>query len=161
MIVHPFAPVYDECSEILLLGSFPSVKSRENGFYYGHPQNRFWKVLAKLYDTPTPDTVEEKIRLLLDHRLTLYDAASECEIRGSADSSIKQAVCAELGPIFASAPLRKVCCNGKLSGRLYALQAAQWDVPYEVLPSTSPANAAWSLERLTAAWRHALIKEDT
>ncbi len=156
-VTHPFEPVFDSHSRILILGSFPSVRSREEGFYYGHPQNRFWRVLAAVLDTETPEGTEQKKRLLLSHGLALWDAAAQCEIEGSKDSSIRAAVPTDLSVITAAAHIRRVVCNGQTAGRLYRrLQQPLTGLPAEVLPSTSPLNAAWSPERLTEAWRAAL-----
>ncbi len=129
-LVHPFPPVWDKSSEILILGSFPSVKSREMAFFYGHPQNRFWRLVAALYDDDTPQTVEERRDFLLRHHIALWDV-----------------------PILAGAPVRGIFTNGQTAFRLYR----QYLLPQigrdaVCLPSTSPANAAWSFDRLIGAW---------
>ena len=152
-IIHPFGPLYSEHSRVLILGSFPSVKSREQMFFYGHPQNRFWRILAALYDAPVPKSIEEKTRLILDHGLALWDVIAACDIVGSADAAVRNAVPTDLTRITAHAPIRKVLCNGALSGRMYQrYQLALTGIPAVTMPSTSPANAAWSLERLIGAW---------
>lgn len=152
-IVHPFAPVYDEHSEILILGTLPSVKSRENDFYYGHPQNRFWKVLAAVYDQPLPQTVEEKRAFLLRNRIALWDVIYSCEIQGSSDSSIRSVVPTDLKQILETAPIRQIFVNGKKAAQLYTrYQQPLTGIPAMTLPSTSPANAAWKLERLRGEW---------
>ena len=119
MIQHPIAPVYDEHSNILILGSFPSVKSREQGFFYGHPQNRFWRVLAAVYGNQVPQTVEEKKAFLLQSGVAVWDVIASCEIQGSADSSIKDVVPTDLSGILAQAPVRRIYVNGKKAEQLY------------------------------------------
>lgn len=152
-IVHPFAPVYDEHSEILILGTLPSVKSRENDFYYGHPQNRFWKVLAAVYDQPLPQTEEEKRAFLLRNRIALWDVIYSCEIQGSSDSSIRSVVPTDLKQILETAPIRQIFVNGKKAAQLYSrYQQPLTGIPAVTLPSTSPANAAWNMERLCGEW---------
>ena len=154
MLNHPFPPVYDENSNILILGSFPSVKSREQGFFYGHPQNRFWRVLAAVFEDEVPMTVPDRRAFLLRHGVALWDVLSACEIEGSADASIRSAAPNDLGPILAAAPIRAVFANGQTAGKLYhAYLEPGTGRPALVLPSTSPANAAWSLERLIETWQ--------
>ena len=152
-IEHPIAPVYDENSKILILGSFPSVKSREQGFFYGHPQNRFWKVVATVHDCAVPVTVEEKRAFLLEHGIAVWDVIQSCEIVGSSDSSIKDAVANDLRVILDAADIRQIFVNGKKAEELYKKYIAPKIGRDAVcLPSTSPANAAWSVERLVAEW---------
>ena len=154
MPIHPIPPVWSPESEILILGSFPSVKSRESGFFYGHPQNRFWRVLAALYDEPFPETIPERRALLLRRRIALWDVLRSCEITGSSDASIRDAAPNDLRPILAGAPIRAVFVNGRTAERLYRQYAEPLTRrPAIPLPSTSPANAAWSLDRLISAWR--------
>ena len=156
-VSHPFAPVFDCCSRILILGSFPSVRSREEGFYYGHPQNRFWRVIAAVYGEAVPTDGPAKKRLLLDHQLALWDAAAQCDIEGSRDSSIRAAVPTDLSVIFSKACIERVLCNGTTSGVLYRRnQQPLTGLPATVLPSTSPLNAAWKLGRLVETWGKAL-----
>lgn len=152
-IVHEFIPVYDENSRILLLGSLPSVKSRENNFYYGHPQNRFWKVLAKLYACPCPDTVEEKKQMLLENHIAIWDVIAECDIIGSSDSSIKNVKANDLTEVIRLSQIKRIYVNGATAGKYYK-KYMQQQVSMEAvqLPSTSPANAAYSLEKLCAIW---------
>lgn len=151
--VHPIAPVFDEMSRILILGSFPSVKSREAGFFYGHPQNRFWRVLAAVLGCAVPVTIDEKRDMLLAHHVAVWDVIASCEITGSSDSSIRNVVPNDLSLIFRAADIRTVYCNGGTSLRLYQkYQQPVTGIPAAGLPSTSPANAVWSLERLCAAW---------
>lgn len=152
-IRHTFMPVYDENSKILILGSLPSVKSREAGFYYGHPQNRFWKVLAALLSCPVPETVEEKKRMLLTHHIAVWDVIESCDIIGSSDSSIKNVVPADIGKLLGKADIGRIFANGKKAESLYQKYIyPKTKVPVTVLPSTSPANAACSLEKLVEVW---------
>ena len=153
-VLHPFPPLYDENSRVLILGSFPSVKSREQKFFYGHPQNRFWRVLAAVFDCMPPQTIDEKRAFLLSHGIALWDVIASCEITGSADSSIKNAVANDLSPILAAADIRQIFVNGETAEKYYRkyTEAATGRAAV-CLPSTSPANAAWSMERLIAAWR--------
>lgn len=152
-VKHPIAPVFDENSRVLVLGSFPSVKSREEMFFYGHPQNRFWRVMASVFGSDTPKTVEEKRAFLLAHGVALWDVLASCEITGSADSTIKNAVPNDLSPILAAAKIEKIFVNGKAAEKYYDkyLKAALGREAV-CLPSTSPANAAWSIAKLTETW---------
>lgn len=150
---HPIPPLYDGDSRILILGSFPSVKSREGQFFYHHPQNRFWSVLAAVLSEDTPDTIEEKTAFLYRNHIALWDVIGSCEISGSSDSSIRQVVPNDLSEIFTTASIQAVFCNGGTSYQNYR-KYTQAKTGFEAiqLPSTSPANAAWSLERLTRSW---------
>ena len=153
-IVHSFEPVYDKDSEILILGTLPSVKSRENNFYYGHKQNRFWKVLATLLKEPVPETIEEKKAMLLAHRIALWDVIQSCDIKGSSDSSIKNVQLTDIGMILEKTNMTQIYANGNKAGQLYKrYQFPITGIEATVLPSTSPANAAWSLARLCEAWK--------
>ena len=153
-IVHPFGPLYDRDSRVLILGSLPSVKSREQNFFYGHPQNRFWPLLAALFGEKPPVSVEEKRTLALRHRVALWDTIQSCDILGSSDSSIRNVVPTDLRPILAGSAVTRIFCNGRTSGLYYRkYQEHTLGIPAAVLPSTSPANAAWTMERLTEAWR--------
>lgn len=153
-VEHGFEPVYDKESRILILGSFPSVKSREQAFYYGHPQNRFWKVLAALTDTEVPQTIEEKKGWLYLHHVAVYDVIEACDIEGSSDSSIRNVTPVDIHTIIAESNISHIFTNGKLAGKLYRrYQAKTCDLPMTELPSTSPANAAYSLDKLIAAWQ--------
>ena len=137
----------------MILGSFPSVKSREEGFFYGHPQNRFWKVLASVLDCPVPQSIPEKREMLLKNHVALWDSIGKCEIEGSSDASIEAVVPNDLSPIFTSAEIRQVFCNGRKSWEMYRkYQEELTGMPAVCLPSTSPANASWSLDRLSDAW---------
>lgn len=153
-ISHEFEPVYDADSRILILGSFPSVKSREQQFYYGHPQNRFWKVLAGLTGYPVPTTIEEKKKMLLENRIAVWDVIAECEIIGSSDSSIRNVIPADLNQILQKADIEAIYANGGTAKKLYErFQKKNCGREIIGLPSTSPANAAFSLERLLQEWR--------
>lgn len=152
-VEHTFEPVYDEASEILILGTFPSVKSREQNFYYGHPQNRFWKVLAKLTGEELPETVEDKKAMLLKHHIAIWDVVASCDIIGSSDSSIKNVVAADLGPVLERSRITKIFANGDKAYRLYKKYSQEkTGYPAVKLPSSSPANAIFTLDRLTDAW---------
>lgn len=155
---HPFGPLYGPDSRILILGSFPSVKSREQNFFYGHPQNRFWKVIAALFGQDVPLTIPEKKDLILSHRLALWDSIASCVITGSSDATIRDVKPNDLRIILDSAPIERIYCNGRKSHEMYE----KYILPVlgreaACLPSTSPANAQWSLEKLIAAW--SVIKE--
>lgn len=154
---HPFPPLYRADSRILILGSFPSVKSREQRFFYGHPQNRFWRVIAGVLQCPVPQEVPEKKELLLTHGVALWDSIARCEIAGSSDASIDHVVPNDLSPIFAAADIRQVFCNGRRSWEIYhRYNESLTGRPAICLPSTSPANAAWTYDRLLQAWSEQL-----
>ena len=151
---HEFEPVFDEESRILILGTFPSVKSREMQFYYGHPQNRFWKVIAGITDSEVPVTIEEKKNLLLRNKIAVWDVIAQCEIVGSSDSSIKNVVPADIGKVLQNSNIQKVFANGNTAKKLYDKYILpKISVEIEGLPSTSPANAGYSLERLLEVWK--------
>ena len=156
--VHPFPPLYDEASRVLILGSFPSIKSREQRFFYGHPQNRFWRVIAALFGVDVPTTIEEKSALILRNRLALWDTIASCEITGSSDASITNVVANDLRPILDAADIRAIFCNGATSYQWYnKLLRDALGREAAPLPSTSPANARWTLPRLTEAWGAAIL----
>ena len=158
-ITHTFEPVFDENSKILILGTFPSVKSRENHFYYGHPQNRFWKVMAAVMDSTQPQTIEEKKNFLLENHIAVWDVIHSCSIEGSSDSSITDVVPNDFTELFARTHLLAVAANGTKGYELY--QKYVYTVTKREIikmPSTSPANAAWNLARLTAAYRELFEK---
>ena len=159
-IIHPFPPLYDSESEILILCTFHSVKSREQKFFYGHKQNRFWKVMAAVLETAVPETIEEKKKMLYRHHIALWDSIYSCDIIGSSDSSIKNAVPTDLGQIITGSKIRKIFCNGAASGICFKkYQEKELQITADILPSTSPANAAYSLEKLISIWRK--IKEES
>ena len=160
MVVHPIEPVYDKDSKILILGSFPSVKSREEGFFYGHKQNRFWKVISAVFDEEVPNSIEEKKALLLRNHIALWDVIKSCDIVGSSDSSISNVVANDLSVILDVADIRAIYVNGKTALKYYEKYTqALVKRPATCLPSTSPANAAWNLERLTEAWSVTALKQ--
>ena len=154
MVLHNIPPLYGEKSETLILGSFPSVKSREAEFFYGHPQNRFWRVLAGVFSAPVPETVEQKKKLVLGNGLALWDVIAECEITGSADTSIKSVKPNDIACIIEKTAVSRIFVNGKTAEKYYIRYIEKTVGQKAVcLPSTSPANAAWSLERLINAWQ--------
>lgn len=151
---HIFESIYNEESKILILGTFPSVKSRENQFYYGHPQNRFWKIMAVLFAHEPLSTIEEKKEFLLQHRIAIWDVIASCDITGSSDSSIRNVVPTDLSVILEKAKIERIYANGATAARLfqkYQEPIVRRDII--TLPSTSPANAAYSLERLLECWK--------
>lgn len=157
VVQHPFAPIWDESCRILILGSMPSVQSRSRGYYYAHPQNRFWPVMAALFQTGLPADNLARARLLLDHQIALWDVLATCEIQGSADSSIRNPVVHDLRPILAASPIRRIYANGQTAAQLYS----RYDEPVTgqpciILPSTSPANGRFRLADLIDAWRKIL-----
>ena len=155
---HPFPPVYDENSRILILGSFPSVKSREQAFFYGHPQNRFWPVLAAVLGEESPGNIPEKTDLLLRRGVALWDVVGRCAIAGSADASIEDVTANDLSPILREADIRAIFCNGGASYMYYEkLCRAPLGRGAVKLPSTSPANARWTFARLVEAWGAAML----
>ena len=152
-VIHPFPPLYDARSRVLILGSFPSVKSREAMFFYGHPRNRFWRVLAALLGCGVPQTVEEKKSMLHAHHLALWDVIASCEISGSSDSSIKNAKPNDILPIINESRISAVFANGNTAARLYEKYVfPSVKIRAAVLPSTSPANARFTLEMLIESW---------
>lgn len=154
MLQHPFPPLYDKNSKILILGSFPSVKSREQNFFYGHPQNRFWKVVAKVLEKEIPTTIEEKRAFLLSSNIALWDVIASCEITGSSDSSIKNVVANDLTEILETANIKKIFVNGKTAEKYYNRYIKNRIGRDAVcLPSTSPANAMWNVESLVEEWK--------
>ena len=153
-VEHPFPPLYDGNSEILILGSFPSVRSREQMFFYGHPQNRFWKVIAAVFDENVPETIPEKRELLIRNHIALWDVIRSCDIKGSSDASISGVVPNDLSPIVDAAPIRKIIVNGKTAQKYYwKYTKPHIGIEAVCMPSTSPANAAWSVEKLSEAWK--------
>lgn len=159
-VIHPIPPLYNKDSRVLILGSFPSVKSREQAFFYGHPQNRFWRVISDIFESPVPQTVEDKRRLILSNRLALWDVISECDITRSSDSSIKEVVPNDIGIIIRESNISTIFVNGRTAEKYY-IKYTEPKIGRKAvcLPSTSPANAAWSLERLCEEWK--IIKEYT
>lgn len=153
MVLHTIEPVWDKNSRILVLGSFPSVKSREEGFFYGHRQNRFWRVVASLCSCPVPSTIDEKKAMLLSNNIAVWDVIHSCEITGSSDSSIKNVVPNDIGGIVENSKITRIFTNGKKADELYRKYIEKAvGITAVCLPSTSPANVAWSLEKLCAEW---------
>lgn len=156
--IHPIPPLFTEASRVLILGSFPSVASREAAFFYGHRQNRFWRVISEIFGAELPQSIEEKTRLILENRLALWDVIAECDINGSSDSSIKNVVANDLSVILDNADIKQIFVNGKTAEKNYIKYIEPKLGRRTVcLPSTSPANAAWSVERLIGEWK--VIKE--
>ena len=154
MPIHPIPPVYDANSKVLILGSFPSVKSREAALFYGHPQNRFWRVLAAVFNRPVPDTTEEKKAFLLSSGIALWDVIASCDITGSSDSSIRNVVVNDLHTILDHADIRAIFVNGKTAEKYYnKFLRGRIGRNAVCLPSTSPANASWSLQDLIECWK--------
>lgn len=154
MLNHTIDPVYDNHSKVLVLGSFPSVKSREQQFFYGHKQNRFWRVMAQVLDCAVPESVEQKKTMLLTHHVAVWDVIASCEITGSSDASIRDVVPNDLSRILSHADIQVIYTNGSKAHQLY--QKYIYPVngrEAHLLPSTSPANAGYSLERLVEAWK--------
>ena len=148
--LHTIAPVYDENSRILILGSFPSVKSREAAFFYGHPQNRFWHVLSTVLQEPLPSSIEEKRAMLLRRGIALWDVLASCKITGAADSSIRDPVANDFTPIFAAADIRAVFTTGRVAAKFYTRLCGSGCI---CLPSPSPANCAMPFSALAEAYR--------
>lgn len=154
MIEHPFPPLYNKDSKILILGSFPSVKSREQMFFYGHPQNRFWKVISSVFECNEPKTIEEKKQFLLENGIALWDVIASCDITGSSDSSIKNVKVNDISKIIKEADIRQIFVNGRTAEKYFKKYTKPLINRDAVcLPSTSPANAAWSVQRLVESWK--------
>ena len=150
---HPFEPIYDANSNVLILGTFPSVKSREHHFYYGHPQNRFWKVISTLIHTKLPQSIEAKKAMLLAHGIAIWDVIQSCDIVGSSDSSITNVIPMDFSRILAQSQVKRIFANGATAAKLYQKYCEQsTGIPIIKLPSTSPTNAAFSLEKLLNEW---------
>ena len=153
-VAHPLSLVWNENSRILILGSFPSVRSREAGFYYAHPQNRFWPLLARLFDEPLPQTTEDRRAFALRHGIALWDSIESCTITGSSDASIREAKPNDIAWLIRQTGIQRIYCNGQQSYKLYQKYCADsCGLNAIPLPSTSPANAAWSLDQLADAWK--------
>ncbi len=156
--IHPIPPLFDRDSRVLILGSFPSVKSREQTFFYGHPQNRFWRVIAALFEEPVPQNVEEKRALALRHHVAMWDVIARCDIEGSSDASIRNVQPNDVSPILSAGPIRQIFVNGKTAERFYRRYLEKQTGRTAIcLPSTSPANAAFTMDRLLREW--AAVKE--
>ena len=154
MLIHPIPPLFDQNSKILILGSFPSVRSREEGFFYGHPQNRFWRVAASIYEEAVPDTIEKKRAFLLKNHIALWDVIYSCDIKGSSDSSIQNVTPNDIEIILNEADIKAIYVNGKTALKYYKKYTQpKINRPAICFPSTSPANAARDIESLIKAWR--------
>ena len=154
MIIHPIPPLYDKESEILILGSFPSVKSRQQMFFYGHIQNRFWRVVASVYEDELPETTDEKKAFLKRNHIALWDVIGSCDIEGSADSTIRNVKPNDINLILGTAAIRDIFVNGKTAEKYYNKYIRDMIGRSAIcLPSTSPANAAWNIDRLISAWK--------
>lgn len=152
-VKHTFEPVYDEWSEILILGSLPSVKSREQGFYYGHPQNRFWKILASLLQCQIPITIEEKKNMLLSNHIAIWDVIDQCDIKASSDSSIRNPIAADIPKLLRKTNIKRIFANGEAAGKYYRkLVEPVTQREIEVLLSSSPGNCRFSFEELLVNW---------
>lgn len=153
-VAHPLSPVWNENSRILILGSFPSVRSRAAGFYYAHPQNRFWPLMARLFDEPLPQTTEDRRDFALRHGIALWDSIESCTITGSSDASIREAKPNDIARLIRQTGIQRIYCNGQQSYKLYQKYCAdRCGLNAVPLPSTSPANAVWTIERLADAWK--------
>ena len=153
-IIHPFKPLYNAKSKILILGTFPSVKSRETGFYYGHPQNRFWKVIAEITKSELPENTAGKRRMLLSNNIAIWDVIASCTISDSSDATIRNVIPNDFTDILKKSAITKIYANGAKSYELYRKYAEEkTGIKAVKLPSTSPANAAWNCERLCEAWK--------
>ncbi|MCR8968405.1 DNA-deoxyinosine glycosylase [Facklamia sp. 7083-14-GEN3] len=156
-IKHPLQPLYNEDSQILILGSFPSVKTRQYGFFYGHPQNRFWPLMGNLFKVELSTNIEERRNFLLKHRISVYDSIYQCDIVGSSDASIKNVIPSDLKVIFDKASIQQVFCNGATSYKYYQkYHAKETGIKGIKLPSTSPANARFRLDDLALEWKEIL-----
>ena len=161
-LIHPIPPLYNGESRLLILGSFPSVKSREAKFFYGHPQNRFWPLLARLFDEAPPMSIEQKKALALSHHIALWDSIASCTITGSSDSSVRDVKPNDLTPILQGSRVTHIACNGALSHTMYQRHLFPLTgIEAIKLPSTSPANAAFTMERLLKEWQVILPLIDT
>lgn len=152
---HTFGPVYNKNSKILILGSFPSVKSRELNFYYGHPQNRFWKLMSKIYNEEIGDEIDLKKQFLLKNNIALWDSLKSCEIKGSSDASITNVEINNIEELMKKSNISKIIFNGKTAYNLFVKNADMTkysNLEIRILPSTSPANAAYSLDKLFDIW---------
>lgn len=156
-VTHTFGPVYNSSSQILILGSFPSVKSREIQFYYGHPRNRFWKIISEIFNSPFPSSKEEKISLILSNHLALWDVVGSCTITGSSDSSIGNVKVNDINRIISESEIKKIILNGSRAYDLFIKNCrTDSNITIEKLPSTSPANAAWKTDKLLCIWQKAI-----
>lgn len=158
-VIHPLDPIFDKDCEILLLGSIPSVKSREENFYYAHPKNRFWKVLSKVYESNHPINNEEKIEFLLNHHIAIWDVIHSCNIKNSSDASITNVKVNNIKKLIKSTKIKRIFTLGKTAKKYYDKYClSNTKIEAISLPSTSPANATYSLEKLVIEYKKALKK---
>ncbi len=158
-IQHPFKPVYTNNSKILVLGSFPSIKSRENEFYYGHPKNRFWEILENIFNANIPLSTKERIEFLNSHNIALWDIIKSCDILNSSDSSIRNVKINNIDEVINNSNIKAIFCNGNTSYKLtLKYYTNTFNLPIILLPSSSPANARFSIENLIAIWKEKIIK---
>ena len=155
LVSHPFEPIYDGSSRVLILGTMPSPRSRELMFYYGHPQNRFWRIMPELFGEGPLTTIAEKTDFLHRHHIALWDVLRSCEISGADDSSIRNAVPNDLSRIFSACPIRAVFTNGQKASACYKKYfRGAFPAEWISLPSTSPANCRnWTFETLKGAYK--------
>jgi len=157
-VVLTFEPVFNELSRVLILGTIPSVQSRKEGFYYSHPRNRFWPVLAGCFDWQIPRSIEDKTKLLLENGVAVWDVLAACEIYGSDDATIRKPAYNDIAALVKDKPIEKILCNGK---KAYGFCGClDLPVPVRYVPSTSPANAAWSMERLMEVWKLEILSKE-
>ncbi len=156
-ILHPLKPLYNQDSKILILGSFPSIKTREYGFFYGHPQNRFWPILEVLFNEELTRDIEQRREFILKNKIALYDSIYQCDIIGSSDASIQNVVPSDLSEVFENADIKQVFCNGATSYKYYKkYHAKKSGIKGISLPSSSPANARYRLDDLVREWSQIL-----
>lgn len=156
-IIHPLKPLFGADSRILILGSFPSVKTREYGFFYGHPRNRFWPIMEALFHEELTREIADRRDFLLKHRIAVYDSIAQCDIIGSSDASIQKVIPSDLSEVFQHGSIRQVFCNGAASQKYYKKYHEKlYAIPAIQLPSTSPANAGYSMDDLLAEWKQIL-----
>lgn len=161
-MIHTLDPVVDKDSKILILGSFPSVKSRENGFYYAHPQNRFWRVIAAILEVPIPTSIEQKKQLMFDHHIALWDVIQQCDIIGSSDASIINVIPNDIATLLRDTSISKIIVNGSKASQLYRRHCLPiTGIKAVTLPSTSPANASYTIERLISEWKMEIRQVDS
>lgn len=157
ILEHPFPPIYNSDSRILILGSFPSVKSRINGFFYGNPQNRFWKIISKVTNNLLPTNISEKKALLLTNHIALWDVVKTCDIEGSKDNSIRNIIPNDLSIILNQSSIKTIFANGNMAYNLYDKYSKNlYSMNIIKLPSTSPANASYNFEKLFEIWNKSL-----
>lgn len=159
-VIHPFEPVYSTESKILILGSFPSVKSREDNFYYAHPQNRFWRIIASILNVDVPRNINQKKDILLNGKIAIWDVLKSCKIEGSSDASIKEPIVNDISKVLDITNISCIFFNGNKDFNIYnKYLKSKLHIKCKVLPSTSPANAMWNFDRLLEVWKKEIIEE--